>query len=156
VRDAGRLPLRPCPDELIAVITPETRNLTPADSSAHVRIRLAEAIRARRMEGEVLISSFNPSALLRIKRLAPALPRALIYSSLQVFPLDLGLLGLTALHPRVGLVHGAMVEMARARGYAVNAWTVNDPADMQAMIALGVDAITTDHPERLRALLPRA
>jgi len=24
------------------------------------------------------------------------------------------------------------------------------------MIALGVDAITTDHPERLRALLPRA
>ncbi len=47
VRDAGRLPLRPGPDELIAVITPETRNLTPADSSAHVRIRLAEAIRAR-------------------------------------------------------------------------------------------------------------
>jgi len=121
-----------------------------------VEAQLAEAIRARRMEGEVLISSFNPSALLRIKRLAPALPRALIYSSLQVFPLDLGLLGLTALHPRVGLVHGAMVEMARARGYAVNAWTVNDPADMQAMIALGVDAITTDHPERLRALLPRA
>ena len=120
-----------------------------------VEAQLVEAIRARRMEGEVLISSFNPAALLRIKTLAPGLPRALIYGSLEGFPLDLEVLALAALHPHHRLVHAAMVEMARSRGYAVNAWTVNEAGDMREMLSLGLDAITTDHPERLRALLPR-
>jgi glycerophosphoryl diester phosphodiesterase len=120
-----------------------------------VERQLVEAISSRHMEGEVLISSFNPTALLRMKTLAPALPRALIYGSLQAFPLDLGTLGLAALHPHHRLVHAAMVEMARSRGYAVNAWTVNEAGDMREMLALGLDAITTDHPERLRALLPK-
>lgn len=47
VRDGGRLPLRPGPDQRIAVITPEPRDLTPADTSSHVRIDLAGAIRRR-------------------------------------------------------------------------------------------------------------
>jgi glycerophosphoryl diester phosphodiesterase len=120
-----------------------------------VEAGLVEAIRERHMEGDVLISSFNPAALLRMRTLAPALPRALIYGSLQGFPLNLEALGLAALHPHYRLVHAAMVEMARSRGYAVNAWTVNEAGDMREMLALGLDAITTDHPERLRALLPR-
>lgn len=47
VRGGERLPLRPGPDETIAVITPEPVNLTPADTSASVPITLAERIRAR-------------------------------------------------------------------------------------------------------------
>ena len=47
VRDGGLLPLRLSPDDTLAVVTPETLNLTPADSSAGVRIRLADAIRRR-------------------------------------------------------------------------------------------------------------
>jgi glycerophosphoryl diester phosphodiesterase len=31
-------------------------------------------------------------------------------------------------------------------------WTVNEEADMQRMIALGVDTIITDYPDRLVAL----
>jgi beta-N-acetylhexosaminidase len=47
VRDSGRLPLRPRPDDTIAVITPEPINLTPADTSADVPITLAKQIQAR-------------------------------------------------------------------------------------------------------------
>lgn len=47
VRDGGQLPLRPAPDATIAVITPQPRNLTPADTSSRVRIALADAIRRR-------------------------------------------------------------------------------------------------------------
>lgn len=43
--DDHRLPLRPSPDEKIAVITPEPVNLTPADTSALVEIALADAVR---------------------------------------------------------------------------------------------------------------
>ncbi len=130
----------------------EIKTSTPADQG--VEARLAEEIRSRHMDCEVLISSFNPAALLRMKRLAPELPRALIYSQMTVFPLDLGFHALEALHPQFHLASAAMVDLAHTRGLRVNVWTVNEPADMEAMIALGVDAITTDHPERLRPLLP--
>jgi len=46
VRDeAGLLPLRPEPGEQVLVITPQPRELTPADSSADEPLALAEAIR---------------------------------------------------------------------------------------------------------------
>lgn len=47
VRDAGCLPLRPAEDDLIAVITPTPRDLTPADTSSAVKIQLADAVRRR-------------------------------------------------------------------------------------------------------------
>jgi glycerophosphoryl diester phosphodiesterase len=42
---------------------------------------------------------------------------------------------------------------ARARGLAVVVWTVNDPSEMARLIDLGVDAIISDRPDRLRALM---
>jgi beta-N-acetylhexosaminidase len=47
VRDAGQLPLHPGPDDIITVITPEPRDLTPADTSSAAHIGLADAIRQR-------------------------------------------------------------------------------------------------------------
>ena len=38
-------------------------------------------------------------------------------------------------------------------GLEIYAWTVNSKADMQRMIDLGVDTITTDYPGRLYRLL---
>lgn len=38
-------------------------------------------------------------------------------------------------------------------GLKVVVWTVNDPADMAALIALGVDGIITDYPDRLRRVM---
>jgi glycerophosphoryl diester phosphodiesterase len=46
----------------------------------------------------------------------------------------------------------AMAE-AKANGLTVAVWTVNEPADMAAMIAMGADAIITDYPDRLRAVM---
>jgi len=43
----------------------------------------------------------------------------------------------------------AMAE-AKTLGLTVIPWTVNTPADMDAMLALGVDGIITDYPDRLR------
>lgn len=47
VRGGANLPLRLAPEQTIAVITPETHDLTPADTSSSVRIALAEALRKR-------------------------------------------------------------------------------------------------------------
>jgi glycerophosphoryl diester phosphodiesterase len=42
---------------------------------------------------------------------------------------------------------------AHALGGRVLPWTVNDPADMRRLIALGVDGLITDYPDRLRAVM---
>jgi len=48
-----------------------------------------------------------------------------------------------------------MVAEARALGLAVGAWTVNDPADMKRLIALGLDGICTDRPDLLAKEIKR-
>ena len=50
----------------------------------------------------------------------------------------------------------AFVRAAHARGARVQVWTVNDEDTMRALIALGVDAIFTDRPDRLARVLGRA
>jgi glycerophosphoryl diester phosphodiesterase len=47
------------------------------------------------------------------------------------------------------------VAEARALGLRVVPWTVNDPADMERMLAFKVDGMTSDRPDVLRSLLER-
>ena len=46
-----------------------------------------------------------------------------------------------------------LVKEAHGLGLKVNVWTVNDKPTMEKMIDLGVDGITTDYPDRLRAVM---
>ncbi len=50
-------------------------------------------------------------------------------------------------------LHAAELRAAHDLGLKVVVWTVNDPADMAALIALGVDGIITDYPDRLRRVM---
>lgn len=124
-----------------------------------IEARIAEMVRTRGLQAQVIISSFDPLILMRMGRAAPELPLGLLYTDKAPPPLvrhaSLALLKLDALHPQYNVVDEAYVRRARRRGWRINVWTVNEAQAMQAMIALGVDGIITDHPARLRALLPR-
>jgi glycerophosphoryl diester phosphodiesterase len=56
--------------------------------------------------------------------------------------------GLHVLAPR-------FIDAAHNRNLEVHAWTINEEDDLQRMIALGVDGIITDYPDRLLTLLDR-
>jgi glycerophosphoryl diester phosphodiesterase len=45
------------------------------------------------------------------------------------------------------------IAAAKSLGLKVIPWTVNERADMERLIALGVDGIITDYPDRLRAVM---
>jgi glycerophosphoryl diester phosphodiesterase len=45
------------------------------------------------------------------------------------------------------------IAAARRLGLKVIPWTVNERADMERLIALGVDGLITDYPDRLRAVM---
>jgi glycerophosphoryl diester phosphodiesterase len=121
--------------------------------------KTAQMIRARDLGDQVIISSFNPMALWRTKRIAPDLKRGLLYA--PDMPIFLArawsrrLIQPDSLHPQASMVDEHYMRWARDNGYRVNVWTVNEIAEMHKMIALGVDAIITDHPGKLREILPR-
>jgi glycerophosphoryl diester phosphodiesterase len=55
-------------------------------------------------------------------------------------------LGLTGVHPRFQRVDEGVVARANDLDLEINVWTVNDPGDIEAMRALGVNRIITDDP----------
>jgi glycerophosphoryl diester phosphodiesterase len=55
----------------------------------------------------------------------------------------------------VRIVDDRFVRTAHAHGIAVHVWTVDEEAEMEELIALGVDGIMTDRPTRLRSVLER-
>jgi glycerophosphoryl diester phosphodiesterase len=67
------------------------------------------------------------------------------YHSLQI-PEKSG--GLTLLTP-------GFVKAAHRIGLAVQPWTINEVADLERILALGVDGINTDNPDRLLEILAK-
>jgi glycerophosphoryl diester phosphodiesterase len=47
----------------------------------------------------------------------------------------------------------AFVERAHDNGHRVYVWTVDEPADVEFVLDLGVDTIITDRPREVRAIL---
>jgi glycerophosphoryl diester phosphodiesterase len=68
------------------------------------------------------------------------------YQALQV-PVQLN--GITVVTPE-------FVAKAHANGLAVHVWTINDRAEMEALIEMGVDGIMTDRPTLLEEVLAEA
>ena len=85
--------------------------------------------------------------------LCPEIPIALLSSKLRNLVSSARELGAIAIHPRRNMVSRALVAAAREAELRVHVWTVNDPAEVQAMLRVGVDAITSDNPERAVAIV---
>lgn len=64
--------------------------------------------------------------------------------------------GATAWAPHHPDLDGPMLVEAHALGLKVIPWTVNDPDDMARLIAMGVDGLITDYPDRARRMLDDA
>lgn len=62
-------------------------------------------------------------------------------------------LGATTLSPELSLATPKLIRHAHEFGLPVTVWTVNEPDTMAGLVGEGVDAIVTDYPDRLRAVL---
>ena len=51
------------------------------------------------------------------------------------------------------LVTREFVEHAHAHDLVVHVWTIDEPAEMRALLELGVDGIVTDFPARLAQVI---
>ena len=114
--------------------------------------RTLDAIRAHGVSRRVIVSSFMPTLLRAARDAAPEIERGLLthkpYPPLLVRAV-MAWTGSAALHPHHALIDAALMDTARRRGWQVNTWTVNDPAEATRLSALGVHALIGDHPDVL-------
>ncbi len=127
----------------------------PGNDYPGLEAAVAALIRRHGLTDRVLVSSFNPFALRRFRREMPEVPVGFLYETAplsRVARLAAALIRLRphALHPWWGLITPDTVRRARARGQRVVAWTVDEPEAMARLVEWGVDAIITNHPERMR------
>jgi glycerophosphoryl diester phosphodiesterase len=119
--------------------------------------QVAALLCRHRLEERALVSSFDPLLLARFRLVAPTVATGLLFAADQSAPLRgawaAPLVRPLALHPEAALVDGVAMARWRRRGYAVHAWTVDDPAELRCLAALGVDALITNRPAAARAVL---
>jgi glycerophosphoryl diester phosphodiesterase len=84
-------------------------------------------------------------------------PRARIfYNTLGLAPPDVRVLGLLRpelYNPEHSTLAPVLVEELHGLGIGVSCWTVNDRADMERLLGMGVDAIMSDALPTLRAVV---
>jgi glycerophosphoryl diester phosphodiesterase len=123
-----------------------------------VEAKVAALVQQHDLFERVIVSSFNPFALRRIKQIEPRLACGLLYAPDLPIVLRQAWLApliphLDARHPHHSQVKASVVEQWHARGQRVNVWTVNDAATLHAMVLAGVDGIIGDDPAMLCRVL---
>ena len=120
-------------------------------------LRVAKLIQQYDLSQRVMISSFNPLALIRFHRLLPQVPIALnafggVRGKIARSKI-IEWIGCAALHPVLEDATPALVNQMHRRGIRVHPHTVNHVEDMLHMVDLQVDGFFTDDPTLARRVL---
>ncbi|MDR1212873.1 MAG: glycerophosphodiester phosphodiesterase [Propionibacteriaceae bacterium] len=108
------------------------------------------------LESRVLISSFNHFTLACLRQEGSLVRSGVLFQDVLFAPwLYARRIWATSLHPNYLYADYVfdLVPQAHAAGLEVNVWTVDEPADIERMIGLGVDGVITNHPERALAII---
>jgi glycerophosphoryl diester phosphodiesterase len=106
----------------------------------------------------VIVSSFHPITLYRVRKLLPTLPRAFTYHK-KIYPRLLHgfwfrlLTRPQELHIDEQMATLRYVQWAKRKGYRVVVYHPDEPEEMRRIIALGVDAIMSNKPDVLRRVV---
>lgn len=143
-------------------ISPEHPDRTPSPEQ-FAKLLIAE-IRAAGLQSRTTIQSFDWRTLDIVQHEAPEI--ATVHLTAQHDGMDrirdgsvphlVQAAGGTIWSPCFDELTAESLREARALGLRVIVWTVNDDDDIRRMLALGVDGIISDYPDRLRELAAQA
>lgn len=141
-------------------IAVETKHPVPRDTE--VESAVADLLAERGWTGPgsgIRMITFDPAAVARMAALLPALPLTYLIGSVERWQQVAD--GTIELRPDVTIGVGGrtlatapeLVGQVHATGRECHVWTVNEPDEIRAMLELGVDAVTSDHPDRVFAAM---
>ena len=148
-----------CGDLLVNIEIKNHPDDVDFDPTEAVADAVVAEVAARGSGARTLVSCFHRPTIDRVRERAPELATAFlhVHTDGRTALADALAHGHRVLHPWVGWVTEDLVAAAHAEGVTVNTWTVDDPADMVRLSALGVDGIVTNVPDvALAALGPRS
>ena len=127
---------------------------------------LADFINAREAWDRVLVGSFSRRRLQRFRRLVhQPVPTSATAAEVLLFRYlpsarladlltpDFAAFQIPYRHGPLLVANAGLVRRAHAAGKHVHVWTVDDPAEMNALLDLGVDGIFTDRTDLLKDVL---
>ena len=143
----------PTLDEVFDTLPSEAFVNIELKRDAFERDGLEEAIVAfiehRNLASRVIVSSFNPILLWRLRD--EPFPLGLLYypemANWERYGQARRFLRLDALHPHFSQIGTHLPPLP------INSWTVNQPADMRRLLTLNVNAIISDLPDVLASLM---
>ncbi len=158
-------------------ITPTSGADTPDPETFAAAV--TKAIREAGPAKRASVQSFDWRTLMVLKRIAPEIERVCLTAEALNFdtikrgepgpspwlagldvddfagsvPRLVAAAGCSTWSPHYRNAKGDDIAAAKTLGLKVIPWTVNERADMERLLALGVDGLITDYPDRLRAVL---
>jgi glycerophosphoryl diester phosphodiesterase len=157
----------PTLEEVFAAFPATPMNIEIKQTEPSLAVSFCTLIRDYDMAGWVLVASFDDKTIQEFRRECPDVATSTGENEvIALFALSRVFLE-AALRPRAKAVQvpeyrsglhvltPRFVNAAHGRHLQVHAWTINDPDDMRRLVALGVDGIITDYPERLMEVLGR-
>lgn len=110
---------------------------------------LSQILKTRQCDHKVLVSSFDYPFLAAFHAILPRIPLAYLFClPTREVKTNIKEGILSALHPEKSLVSFRLLKAAEEARLAVNVWTVNKPHAIRKFVALGVNGIISNYPER--------
>ena len=154
--------------EEVATAFPEYRmNIEIKQQEPSIVAPFCSFLREHEMTERVLVGSFHADAMDEFRTTCPEVATSAVESELRIFyGLTVAFLGRLYQSPAYAfqvpeyngdlhVVTDRFVGNAQRHNIDVHVWTVNETEDMERLLAMGVDGIITDRPDRLLALLDR-
>lgn len=147
---------------------PMNIEIKPADAA--VAQAFCQTVREYDMVERVLVGSFHDVAMFAFRDACPEVATSMTENEIRPFWI-LNVFGLGALFQspaeafqvpekarlpvlgEVTVLTERFVGNAQRHNIYVHAWTINETADMERLLALGLDGIITDRPDRLQAVI---
>ena len=145
------------PNDLIFNI--EIKSLSLFD--LHTVGRVLNLIAEYDLYKRVLISSFNPMVLWKVKRFNKTIPTAYLWSDENVpiilkKPRFINLVHPDMLHPSAHLVEKRVFLFAQRKKIKINVWTVNNLPAMEWLLQQGADGLISDFPKLMLRIGPQS
>ncbi len=119
-----------------------------------IEAAIVERLRRFDMVRSAAVISFDHAAVLRTKQLCPEVAGGVLFACSPVVPFSLALEARAeAILPHWANLSREMVSQAHARGLAVSTWVADDEPALRWILSLKVDAVATNYPARLLAML---
>jgi glycerophosphoryl diester phosphodiesterase len=118
------------------------------DAGDGVEARTVAEVRRAGMLGEVAFLSFEPRALVRLRELAPEIPRGHLFHGASPEAVVLGArqVGCDIVMPEKGMLTDELRARVAAAGLKLATWVVDDPEELHALARFDLYGVASNRP----------